>query len=375
MSGSCLLALLPLLACRPEPSHAETTPPRPTPGALAEARPVETSEPEPEESVDDTAATDPDALPPLPTGIAAEVGSVQIPMTAFHEIYDLKVVAYTERGRKIPRSADARYRRSIAERLVHHELLRQEAQRLGVAHDPAEVAAREALVKRSVEDWELHLRRRGETEASLREMYIAELLEEAILDKLGKLAVSRKEIAAEYAKVKEDWRSDRPRVRASHILVPFVPPDAPQPVDDAAEKAYHADAEAKALRIHALAKHKGADFAALAREHSTGPSASIGGDIGIFTADRMVEEFSKVAFGLKVGQISKPVKTKFGWHIIKVTGRWPPGLLPLEALRDSITDRLRQRKLHEGRRALKDDLRAKTPIVDHVSATAPLRVR
>jgi hypothetical protein len=83
----------------------------------------------------------------------------------------------------------------------------------------------------------------------------------------------------------------------------------------------------------------------------------------------MAEEFSDVAFKLDPGEISKPVKTKFGYHIIKVTGKWPAGELPKEALDDQIQSRLRQRKLHQGRRELKDDLTTKYAIVDNIKPT------
>jgi peptidyl-prolyl cis-trans isomerase C len=65
--------------------------------------------------------------------------------------------------------------------------------------------------------------------------------------------------------------------------------------------------------------NKGEDFAALARALSTGPSGKQGGDLGYFTAGRMVPPFSKAAFGTRPGTFTtKPVKTQFGWHIIKV---------------------------------------------------------
>jgi len=63
---------------------------------------------------------------------------------------------------------------------------------------------------------------------------------------------------------------------------------------------------------------KGADFAELAKKKSKDPGASDGGDLGFFTKDQMVPEFSAVAFALEPGKISDPVKTQFGWHIIKV---------------------------------------------------------
>src|SRR4030088_3188065 len=63
---------------------------------------------------------------------------------------------------------------------------------------------------------------------------------------------------------------------------------------------------------------KGADFAELAKKKSKDPGASDGGDLGFFTKDQMVPEFSNVAFTLEPGKISDPVKSQFGWHIIKV---------------------------------------------------------
>jgi peptidyl-prolyl cis-trans isomerase C len=63
---------------------------------------------------------------------------------------------------------------------------------------------------------------------------------------------------------------------------------------------------------------KGADFAELAKKKSKDPGASDGGDLGFFTKEQMVPEFSAVAFALEPGKISAPVKSQFGWHVIKV---------------------------------------------------------
>src|SRR6201991_1625279 len=106
--------------------------------------------------------------------------------------------------------------------------------------------------------------------------------------------------------------------------------------DDAAkqitgEKEVHArhilvetEDEAKAIKAEL---DKGADFAELAKKKSKDPGASDGGDLGFFTKEQMVPEFSAVAFALEPGKISDPVKSQFGWHIIKVEekrNRKPP---------------------------------------------------
>lgn len=65
----------------------------------------------------------------------------------------------------------------------------------------------------------------------------------------------------------------------------------------------------------------GEDFAALAKEYSIDGTAASGGELGYFTKDKMVEPFSEAAFSMEVGEISDPVETEYGFHIIKVTGQ------------------------------------------------------
>lgn len=345
-----------------------TDPPKP---AKASKEDLAKIEKEGGDKADDT------QLGAIPSGPIAKVGKVEIPNEAFTSIYDLKVKKYTDRGRDIPSSADRRYRKSIVERLIYHEVLSQEAKSLGVEYDKAALDARESQQRRGIRDWEKHLSRRGETETSLQDMYIAELREKAILDKKGLLEVTPEEITADYEKIKDNWKSEKPRVRASHILVPIGPAKERRPhgkeaepeASDEEKAKWEADAKATADELHKAVTAEGADFAAIANEKSTGPSAAKGGDIGIFTADRMAEEFSAAAFAMKVGDISKPVKTKFGYHIIKVTGSWGPGPLPQDALQDQIVNRLEQRKLHQGRRELKEELLGKYEIVDNVKST------
>lgn len=65
----------------------------------------------------------------------------------------------------------------------------------------------------------------------------------------------------------------------------------------------------------------GADFAALAKKHSTCPSGQRGGDLGTFGKGQMVKEFDTVVFGGEVGVVHGPVKTQFGYHLLEVTKR------------------------------------------------------
>ena len=65
----------------------------------------------------------------------------------------------------------------------------------------------------------------------------------------------------------------------------------------------------------------GADFAAMAREHSQCPSRAQGGDLGEFGPGQMVPEFDKVVFSAEVGRVQGPVQTQFGYHLIEITSR------------------------------------------------------
>ena len=80
----------------------------------------------------------------------------------------------------------------------------------------------------------------------------------------------------------------------------------------------------------------GADFAAVAKERSKDPGAAAGGDLGYFSKEQMVPEFAEVAFKMYAGQLSNPVKTQFGWHIIKVEDRRTRKAPEFEKVRDQI---------------------------------------
>jgi len=111
------------------------------------------------------------------------------------------------------------------------------------------------------------------------------------------------------------------------------------------------EAEAKAI-IAEL--DKGADFAKLAKEKSTGPTGPRGGDLGFFGRGRMVPEFDKAAFALKVGEYSKvPVKTQFGWHVIKVEEQRTVNPPSYDEVKVRLRERMQRFKLREVVNALK----------------------
>jgi peptidyl-prolyl cis-trans isomerase C len=95
---------------------------------------------------------------------------------------------------------------------------------------------------------------------------------------------------------------------------------------------------------------KGEDFATVAKEKSKDPSAE-GGDLGFFGRGQMLKPFEDAAFGLKEGEISNPVQTQFGWHIIKVEEKRTRPLPSFDQVKDTITSQLTQQK---AKQTLKD---------------------
>ena len=157
-----------------------------------------------------------------------------------------------------------------------------------------------------------------------RQMALAEdtALQSALLSKQVGPTVTEEAIRARYDKEMAD-KPGQEEVHARHILVPT---------------------EEEAKKVIAELK-KGADFAALAKQYSKDPGAAQGGDLGWFKKDEMVPAFSAAAFALKPGQVSdKPVKTEFGWHVIKLEEKRhaePPTF-------EQAHDGLRQKMIQEG---------------------------
>jgi peptidyl-prolyl cis-trans isomerase C len=132
---------------------------------------------------------------------------------------------------------------------------------------------------------------------------------------LGDVAKSAATDAAEHKVYDDAAKAKKPEVEihARHILVPT-------------------EAEAKAALDRV---NKGEDFAKVADEVSKDPGSQ-GGDLGWFTKDKMVPEFGEAAFKLEPGQVSQPVKSEFGWHIIKLEGKREKPFPPFDQVKDQV---------------------------------------
>jgi|GEM_PF-2051886 peptidyl-prolyl cis-trans isomerase D len=153
----------------------------------------------------------------------------------------------------------------------------------------------------------------------------------------AKLELSEDQVRDYYSQHRKDWEKAE-KVKARHILIAVKKDDGPD-----AQAAAKAKAEGLAKKLKA-----GADFAKLAKENSDDKgSAARGGELGSFGHGEMVPEFEKAAFALKPGQVSDPVKSQFGWHIIKLEGREAAFTPTWENSRQKAEEALRADKAKE----------------------------
>lgn len=148
--------------------------------------------------------------------------------------------------------------------------------------------------------------------------------------------VTEEEIKA-YYEANADSLVQKEEVNARHILVMTNEDDS---------EAQKKEARKKIDEIYKKAK-AGEDFAKLAETYSEGPSASNGGALGWFGRGAMVPEFEEAAFATPKGEVSEPVKTQFGWHIIYVEDRKEPENKSLEDVRDEIAQIIAEEKASE----------------------------
>lgn len=143
-----------------------------------------------------------------------------------------------------------------------------------------------------------------------------------------KVEVTEEALKAYYEDNKDQFTDPEQR-QASHILIR---------VEDESKDQAAKDKIAEIQKKLAA----GEDFAALAKEYSDDPgSASLGGDLGMFQQGMMVPEFDKAVFSMKVGEVSEPVKTQFGYHLIKLEKVQPKQVKPYAEVKESVEQNYR----------------------------------
>ncbi|GIQ68142.1 peptidylprolyl isomerase [Xylanibacillus composti] len=213
----------------------------------------------------------------------------------------------------------------VIEQLITEELIRQAAEDKGVAVTEEDLEAELAELREqfpSEEQFQATLEQVGLTEEELKE----QMRPQVLLDKMlaPEIQVTEAQVSELFEQRKQEL-TDPEMIRASHILV------------DNRDEAEQLLGELQ----------EGADFAALAAEHSTDGSASRGGDLGYFGRGDMVQPFEEAAFALNEGELSEIVESQFGFHLILATD--VPRNWTLENKKEELQLELEQQQLGQKR--------------------------
>lgn len=229
------------------------------------------------------------------SGSVAKVGSV----TITQDDVNREIKGLPDQIQKMFQGSEGAER--FVDELVKKEILYQEAKKKGFESNPEYQKKLEEFKKLTL---------------------ISLLLEKEIEEKSK---VTDKDLKDYYERHKADMMTNN-QVRASHVLV---------------------KSEDEAKKILEQVK-KGGDFAKIAKEKSidTG-SAKNGGDLGFFSRGQMVPEFENAAFAMKEGEVGGPVKTQFGFHIIKVTGKKEGKVVEFDKVKDLLAQRVAAEKQKE----------------------------
>ena len=256
----------------------------------------------------------------------------------------------TARGEKFTADSALMLERQVLDRLIRIQLL------VNKATDADKTKAKEATDKR----YELYLKQAGSEETLVRQLKSMgmtteelrrKMLEEATADAVVARELKAEATDAEAKKYYEDFpaRFEQPEmVRVSHILVSTVDPEAKAPLADDKKAAKRKLAEDLLKRARA-----GEDFAKLAKEFSEDSASRENGGEYKFPRGQMVPEFETVAFALTTNQISDIVTTQFGYHIIKLSEKFPARKLTLDEtlegvkVLDQVKDQLKRQQLEK----------------------------
>lgn len=240
-------------------------------------------------------------------GPSASVNGARISDKDFNEILNQKKVELSQWGGSL---SEEFLRNYALEQAINNQIIKNAQKQMKVRASSKEIndmLARFHKQNPSEEEWnslmyQAGVRSERELKTKIRE-YIEYRDFMVRLAKSQKVSVSQAEVAGAYESVE-----------ASHILIMV----RQNPTDQG-----HSDADALKLVQEIQARIAGGeDFAAIAKERSEDPgSKANGGSLGYFTRGQMDPAFEKAAFALKVGEVSGPVKSQYGYHLIKVTGR------------------------------------------------------
>jgi foldase protein PrsA len=282
----------------------------------------------------------------VPPGAIAVVGDREIEKAEFDRLIKQAETSAKSQGQEFPKTGSPEYndlKDAIVRNLVERAEFEQEAEEMGIQVTDAEVEKRLDELKQQFfqgdeEKYRKEIAKQGLTDERVREEIRARLLSEKIYAKVtSAVKVSQTEIKAHYDKNKAQFQ--RPESReVRHILV---------------------KKESQATDIYERLRD-GENFAALAKKFSQDTSSASNG--GKYTAvkGQSVEPFDKFVFAADTGDLSRPVKTEFGFHVIEVLSDIKPkSVTPLKEVESSIRDTLLREKQNETMRDWVNDLQAK----------------
>lgn len=295
------------------------------------------------------------AVPTTPANVVAKVNGIPITREELNRATKF-MLAQSQNKKELTAEQKKNADAAVLEQLISAELLYQAGKKLKIADVDSRVAAQMKLGKDrfpSTAAYDKALKESGLTEKELeefarKEIYINNLIEQEIA---SKVTVSDEEAKKFYDENTDKFKQSE-SVQASHILIGVDPKLSADEKAKAKEKAASLLKRAKA----------GEDFAALAKDNSTCPSASQGGNLGSFGKGQMVPEFEKAAFALKPGEISDIVETKFGYHIIKVTDKKAEGTIAFNDAKNDIANYLKIQKIQKNISAFVDKLRKEAKV-------------
>ncbi len=259
-------------------------------------------------------------------------------------------------GRPLSDSQLSQVKKDVLENLISIELLYQETQKRGIQVDEATVNEQLSTLKKrfpSEAEFESAMRKMNLSEPAIRSQFRREMAIQQLIDEqfTQKAAVSEDEIKTFYESQLDSFKQPE-QVRARHILMK---------VDPQTDESQRAEARKK-LEMIQQKLQEGEDFEALAKEYSEGPSNAKGGDLGYFGRGQMVKPFEEAAFGLRPGEVSDIVETKFGYHLIEVIDRKPETTVAFEDVRGRIEQYLKQQKVQEKVRMYVEDLKEEADV-------------